>query len=117
MEVKYFKNGNINIRFDRDELADLKDLKAYRASCIENEVYCTLLDSIELDFLASDIETGCAGNYNIYYDLYNARTGFEYTPMDIDFVNAAEGKTLKLYARKITDVELKERYSNYYGED
>lgn len=115
MEIKYFKNGNINIKFDPDEIKDINNLVNYRTGCIENEVYCTLLDSAQLDFIPSDAGTGCASNYNMYYDLYNCYTGFEYTPLDIDFINAASGKTLKLYARKISDEELNEFFSEYYG--
>ena len=115
MNIKYFKNGNINIKFDKDEAADIKALKNYRTSCIENEVFCTLLDSIELDFISSDDCTGCAGNYNMYYQLYNCFTGFEYTPLDINLIEAADGKTLKLYAHKISEADLSEYYSEYYG--
>ena len=115
MNIKYFKNGNINIRFDADEAADIKALKNYRTGCIENEVFATLLDSAELDFISSNDCTGCAGNYNMYYQLYNCFTGFEYTPLDADFIAAADGKTLKLYAHKITEEELEEYYSELYG--
>lgn len=115
MNIKYFKNGNINIKFDPDEIKDINNLENYRTTCVENEVYCTLLDSAELDFLASDAGTGCAGNANMYYQLYNAYTGLEYLPLDIDLLNAAAGKTLKLYGHKISDTELTENYSEYYG--
>lgn len=115
MLIKYFKNGNINIKLDPDEIQDINELKNYRMNCIENEVLATLLDSCELDFIPANELTGCAGNYNMYYSLYNAYTGFEYTPLDTDFLNAAAGKILKLYARKITENELKEQYSEYYG--
>lgn len=115
MNIKYFKNGNINIKFDPDEIKDINNLKNYRTSCIENEVLSTLLDSCELDFISSDAGAGCAGNANMYYQLYNAYTGLEYLPLDIDFLNAAGGKTLKLYGHKISDAELKENYSEYYA--
>ena len=114
MNIKYFKNGNINIKLDADEIQDINALKNYRMDCIENEVLATLLDSCELDFIPANDLTGCAGNYNMYYSLYNAYTGFEYTPLDTDFLNAAAGKTLKLYARKINDAEMQECYSDYY---
>lgn len=115
MNIKYFKNGNINIKFAPDEIKDIKNLVNYRTGCIENEVYCTLLDSAELDFIPSDAGTGCAGNYNMYYQIYNCYTGLEYTPLDIDFLNAAAGKTLKLYGHKISDTELTEQYNEYYN--
>ena len=111
MNIKYFKNGNINIKFDADELHEINELKNYRMDCIENEVYAALMDSAELDFIPAVDVMGCAGNYNMYYAMYNAYTGFEYTPLDMDFLNAAAGKTLKLYARKITDDELNENYN------
>lgn len=116
MDIRYFKNGNINIKFNADELHEINELKNYRMGCVENEVYATLMDSCELDFIPADMATGCAGNYNMYYAIYNAYTGFEYTPLDIDFLNAAAGKTLKLYAHKITDAELKDNYSEYYND-
>lgn len=111
MDIRYFKNGNINIKFNADELHEINELKNYRMGCVENEVYATLMDSCELDFIPADMATGCAGNYNMYYAIYNAYTGFEYTPLDIDFLSAAAGKTLKLYAHKITDEELNENYN------
>lgn len=115
MKVKYFKNGNINIKFDPDELKEINALENYRTNCIENEVYATLMDSAQLNFISADDVMGCAGNYNIYYDLYDAYTGKEYTPLDNDFREAAAGKTLKLYAHTITDEALKEYFSEYYG--
>ena len=116
MRIKYFKNGNINIKFDPDELHELQTMSVYRMSCLENEVLATLLDSVELDFIASDDVTGCASNWNMHYNLYNARTDKQYLPLDRDFLEAATGKTLKLYAQDISENDLKEQFSEYYGD-
>jgi roadblock/LC7 domain-containing protein len=113
MNTKYFKNGNINIKFEPDELKEMQhaiDAGAY------SDITAVIYYLMDLDFILADNCEGCAGNYHMYYAMYNAFTGYEYTPLDADFYKALQGYTLKLYGHKITDAELKEYYAEYYGE-
>lgn len=109
MYIKYFKNGNFNIKLDRDEVQEIQE---NIARDYENEVTAILMRLDDI-ILADNCE-GCAGNYNMYYAFYNCYTGCEYCPLDADFYAACDGKTVKFYGHKITDEELAEEYSEYF---
>lgn len=105
MNIKYFKNGNINIKFNPDEVKEIrKSIERGR----ESEVSAVLmrLDNIQL---AINCEQS-AGNFTTCYVFYNYYTDKEYTPLYKDFIDACNGKTVKFYGRKITDEELTQNY-------
>lgn len=111
MNIKYFKNGNFNIKLDRDEVHEIAE-EIGRGHASEVTAILMRLDDI---VLADNCE-GCAGNFHMYYAFYNTYTGLEYTPLDADFYNACKGKSVKFYGHKITAEELAEDYSEYYAE-
>lgn len=110
MNIKYFKNGNINIKLDADEIEAIKDTCNRWNTAAELVTLDVLFNSAELDFIPGVDLYGSAGNSNIYFNLYNARTGHEYNPLDIDIIRAATGATLKLYGLRISDEEAAEKY-------
>ena len=93
MEIKRFRNGNFNVRFDKD----------YRA-CLENS-NCFIrllwdLDSENTDFHMIG-EEWCAGNDETGITLYNYYTGLCYNVLHNSIHDAiTSGQTLKLYGRK-----------------
>ena len=109
MNIKYFKNGNFNLKLDADELQELQELTA-RSYTSEVAYILTLLDDIAL----ADQCEQCASNYTMCYVFYNFYTGREYCPIYEDFCKLSQGATVKFYGHKITDQELKEDYSDYF---
>ena len=101
--VKEFKNGNINIRLDRDEI---KQLNIDETS--ENDFWKlyafvgTLLDSIDCDYLGDFYSMG---NSIQAIDIYNHRTDRIFTICDFEFYSIAEGLMVKLIGRKPTEDE------------
>ena len=110
MNIKYFKNGNINIKLDRDEIETINENIKRWNTAAELATLDILFNSCELDFIPAVDIYGSAGNFHAEFFMYNAKTGREYNPLDIDLINAASGATLKLYGRKITDEELTQNY-------
>lgn len=105
MRIKYFKNGNFNIKLDRDEVQEIQE---NIARDYENEI-TAILTRLD-DVIIPENCGGCAGNFHMYYQFYNAYTGLEYWPLDADYAAACKGKTVKFYGHKITDEELAENY-------
>ena len=110
MNIKYFKNGNINIKLDDYEI---NEVKKEIDNGWESEVSAILLRLN--DIILNDTCEQSAGNYTTCYVFYNLYTGLEYMPLYQDFVNACNGKTVKLYGHKISDTELSEQYNEYYN--
>jgi len=91
-EGQRFKNGNLNIRFSPEEIADIKSGK-FSAP----EVLGWKLSSFDSYFIG---ETYCLSNFATGHTVYNAYNDCIYIVnwADVDSVLMA-GKTLKLYAR------------------
>ena len=107
MYIKYFKNGNYNIKFDPDEVQEIREEIDKGHS---NEITAVLmrLDGIDP---AIDCEQS-AGNFTTCYVFYNYYTGKEYSPLYNDFVRACNGELVKLYGYNITPEELEENYEH-----
>lgn len=92
MKVKKFKNGKINVKFEKDY--DDKN---------ENLLF-HLLDSSELDFEIAIDSDGyemidySVGNFDCATDLYNYNNGKIYTILNNDIMDFMNGKTVKLLA-------------------
>ena len=88
MKIKKFKNGNFNIKADNKGAVLLHDL----------------YDSASLDFApAGDEQT--ASNYHMAYPMFSHFTGMLYLPTSIDCERYAQGKSVKLVGRPLTDEE------------
>ena len=110
MNIKYFKNGNINIKLDRDEIETINENIKRWNTAAELATLEILFNSCELDFIPAVDIYGSAGNFHAEFFMYNAKTGREYNPLDIDLINAASGATLKLYGHEISEEALLENY-------
>lgn len=91
MKITAFKNGNFNVK--RPELS-------------EGLIY-DLINDPSLDFTIAGNE-GCAGNYDMYYPLYNHYTDMLYLPTGQDCMNYNSHKTVKLVGRPLTEDERKD---------
>lgn len=109
MNIKYFKNGNINIKLDTDEI---QEIKKEIARGWESEI-SAILQRLD-DIILNDNCEQSAGNFTTCYVFYNCYTGREYMPLYKDFVDACQGKTVKLYGHKISDTDLQENYTEYF---
>lgn len=110
MNIKYFKNGNINIKLDPDEVQEIQNE-------INRDIYgnvAAILTRLDDIILCDNCEQS-AGNFTTGYVFYNCYTGREYMPLYQDFVAACKGETVKLYGHKISDADLKENYSEYFN--
>lgn len=96
--IKEFGNGNINIRFSPDEIAELKTGKISAV-----EVLSRTLDKIDCYFIG---ESYCLSNYTTGATIYNAYSDLCYI---IDFSDVESvmmsGQWLKLYARTPDDTD------------
>ena len=94
-EGQRFKNGNLNIRFSPDEIADIKAGK-----CSPIELLSWKLEAFDTTFIG---EQYCLSNYTMGVTLYSYYSDnvFLLNLSDLDNV-LMEGKTLKLYANKPT---------------
>ena len=102
--VKEFKNGNMNIHFDiQDVYQDESD--------VVNLLW--LIDSKDTYVISDEY---CLSNYDMGMTLYNVRTDKTFI---VSFTELAEsfktGKTLKLYAR-IPDEYDRELIDQFYSE-
>lgn len=97
-EGQRFKNGNLNIRFSPDEIADIK---AGKYSDIE--LLSWKLGAFDTIFIG---EQYCLSNYTMGCTLYSYYVDkvFILDFSDIDSI-LMNGRTLKLYARKPEDEE------------
>lgn len=102
--IKEFGNGNINIRFSPEQIAELKTGKI---SVVE--VLSWTLEEIDCYFIG---ESYCLSNFTTGATIYNAYSDLCYTIAfsDVESVMMS-GRWLKLYARKPddTDREILER--------
>ena len=90
-EGQRFKNGNLNIRFSPDEIADIKDGK-----CSGIELLSRKLADYDTYIIGEEY---CLSNYAMGCTLYSCYADKVFTLdfSDIDSV-LMEGSTLKLYA-------------------
>lgn len=89
MIIKAFKNGNFNVKSEGAHDSDL---------------ISDLCNAHELDFKIAGDE-GCAGNYDMYYPLYNHYTDLLYLPTGKDCSDYLAGKTVKLVGRTLDNDE------------
>lgn len=91
--IKEFNNGNINFRFTREQITELKTGKISAV-----EVISWILDEIDCYFIG---ESYCLSNFTTGATIYNAYSDLCYV---IDFSDIEtvlmSGRYLKLYARK-----------------
>lgn len=91
--IKEFNNGNINFRFTREQITELKTGKISAV-----EVISWILDEIDCYFIG---ESYCLSNFTTGETIYNAYSDLCYV---IDFSDIEtvlmSGRYLKLYARK-----------------
>lgn len=107
MNIKYFKNGNFNIKCDPDEVQEIRE----EITKGHNNVVTAILMRLDDIDTAKNCEQS-AGNFTTCYVFYNYYTGKEYSPLYEDFVQACEGKTVKFYGYNITGEELEENYEH-----
>ena len=100
-EGQRFKNGNLNIRFSPDEIADIKAGK-----CSDIELLSWKLGRFDTSFIG---EQYCLSNYTMGCTLYSCYAGkvFLLDFSDIDSI-LMNGRTLKLYASKPTPEDLEQ---------
>ena len=92
--VKEFKNGNINIHFSAEEIAEINsDDMQSGLSALINALYWVDCYMIGDSF--------CMSNFTMGQLIYNVYSDVCYT-LDLSDIDAVlmQGKTLKLYARK-----------------
>ena len=89
-----FKNGNINVRFDR---SDIEDIRAGHVS--DFEVFLVTLDWVDTSLIGDEY---CIGNSAMGVTLYSAYSDkvFRFNMGDLSKLRA--GKTVKLYATEPT---------------
>ena len=92
-EGQRFKNGNLNIRFSPDEIADIKAGKYSQIELLSRK-----LETFDTAFIG---EQYCLSNYTMACTLYTcyADKVFILDFSDIDSI-LMNGRTLKLYASK-----------------
>ena len=100
-ECQRFKNGNLNIRFSPDEIADIKVGK-----CSAVELLNGKLGSLDTSFIGEEY---CLSNYTLGCTLYCGHDGnvFVLDFSDIDSI-LMNGRTLKLYANEPTPEDLEQ---------
>ena len=99
-EGQRFKNGNLNVRFSPDEIADIKAGK-----CSPIELLSWKLEAFDTTFIG---EQYCLSNYAMGVTLYSYYSDnvFLLDLSDLDNI-LMEGKTLKLYANEPTPEDRK----------
>lgn len=100
MDIKIFKNKNINIKIENIKEVNKNDFMEY--------YYNALLDH---EF-ALPFDSGCAGNFDMYDTYYNCYTGGIYIILHSDFKKLMEGKSVKLYYGEPDDEDM-EIINNY----
>ena len=95
MEMKKFKNGNINIKLENHETMIKSYYYAIEMICNELD-FCTMDDTNEVQH-----NEYCLGNDCIAYDLYhNGDDSIVYMFSSYAYEKLLQGKTIKLYATK-----------------
>lgn len=102
MKIRKYKNGNFAVKREPDYDSPIDDEGFGRGL---NLVF-DLVNSAELDFELAG-EEGCAGNFDMYYPLYNAYTGLLYLILGADCARYASGEWVHIYGRKLdkSDIE------------
>lgn len=102
MQIRKYKNGNFAVKREPDCDTPLDDPDFGKGL----NLLFDLVNSHELDFQIAGDE-GCAGNYAMYYPLYNAYTGLLYLPTDYDCNDYVAGKWVHLFGCPLssTDIE------------
>lgn len=90
MGATRFKNGNINVRFDR---SDLEDIRAGHVSGLE--VLLVSLDAVDTYAVGDEYCLGNSAMGRMFYSAYSGKV-FHFN-MD-DLGKLRDGKTVKLYA-------------------
>lgn len=89
-----FKNGNLNIRIEKEDLEDyLKDQVLFLSD---------LLWYMNCEFIG---ETFCLSNWETGHLIYNSYMDCCYIFPWLELETLADGKTVKLYANKPTEEE------------
>jgi hypothetical protein len=88
--VEQYKNGNIHIKFELDEIEDLKAGRVALMDAIDESLFW-----VDTYFVG---DPWCAGNYEIGYTLYNYNCDKCYNLLYRDIEKLLEGKTLILRA-------------------
>ena len=106
--VKEFKNGNLNIRFTAEEIAEMNSDDA------QSGLY-TLINALDWADCYFVGDSFCWGNFTMGQLIYNAYSDVCYI-LDLSDINAVlmKGETLKLYARK-PDAENREMIEREMG--
>lgn len=71
----------------------------YDSECLEGGLLWDLINSIELDFSIAGDE-GCAGNFDMYYPLYNYYSGELFLVLGKDCADYLDGKPVELVGRE-----------------
>lgn len=87
-----FKNGNINVKIEKEDLEDFNKDQVFFLS--------DLLWWMNCEFIG---ETFCLGNFETGHLIYNNYMDCCYVFAWSDLDKLAEGKSVKLYAREVTD--------------
>ena len=92
--IKEFKNGNINLKFDRSLT---KEAEQNAVLVLRN-----LLSEFDCYFIG---ETYCLCNYGTGHSVYNAHSDLVYNFFWSDLEALKQRKTVKLFARKPTRID------------
>ena len=87
-----FKNGNINVKIEKEDLEDFNKDQVFFLS--------DLLWYMNCEFIG---ETFCLSNFETGHLIYNSYMDCCYIFAWSDLDKLAEGKSVKLYAREVTD--------------
>ena len=87
-----FKNGNINVKIEKEDLEDFNKDQVFFLS--------DLLWYMNCEFIG---ETFCLNNFETGHLVYNSYMDCCYIFAWSDLDKLAEGKSVKLYAREVTD--------------
>lgn len=97
MGAKRFKNGNINVRFDRSEI---EEIMMGRVSNVE--VFLWSLDAVDTYLIGEEY---CLGNSAMGITMYSAYSDKVFRFHMGEFAELMAGRTVKLYAAEPTEDE------------
>ena len=101
-----FKNGNINIRFSKETINDIKANKFSDIECLS-----FALDNVDCYFVG---EQFCLSNYDMGVLIYSVYSDKAFILAFSEMDKLIQGKTLKLYAHK-PNIEEREQIQYYLG--
>lgn len=118
MNIKKFKNGNFNLRFEPDFDKDDYGREITSDNCRDRQecnalglLAVLICNSMEMDFLLQDKAERFASDYI----LFNANTQMYYKVTFQDALDFFNGKSIKLEGFK--DDDLEEYFKSYFEED